>query len=187
MKDDFFKNDELMNPDYDPYEPPASALKTEDAFPPPEKDDPQSGEELASRGTRLGAAILDGLVTFIFVLPGAFILAVGALASIPEGVSLAGGVLMGLGALAIGVYQWYLIATTGQSLGKKWLGIKIVRQNGDPIGFLHGVVLRSWIISLLSNIPKVGFVVGLVDVLFIFGQRKLCLHDHIANTKVIVS
>jgi uncharacterized RDD family membrane protein YckC len=53
-------------------------------------------------------------------------------------------------------YQWYLISTTGQSLGKRWLGVQIVRVDGSPSGLRHGVILRSWILGALGNVPGVG-------------------------------
>jgi uncharacterized RDD family membrane protein YckC len=78
------------------------------------------------------------------------------------------------------------VATTGQSLGKKWLGIKIVKMDGTEVDLVSGVILRSWVIGGCTYIPYVGSCVWLLDALWIFGQEQRCLHDHIANTKVIV-
>ena len=95
--------------------------------------------------------------------------------------------LMVLMVLAFMGYQWYLIATTGQTLAKRWLGIKIVRVDGTPLGFVNGVILRSWVLGLLGNIPIVGPLVSLVNPLMIFGEERRCLHDQIAGTRVIVA
>ena len=45
--------------------------------------------------------------------------------------------------------------------------------------------LRNVVIWLLSMIPFLGVVVGLLDALFIFGESRQCLHDKIADTIVI--
>ena len=102
--------------------------------------------------------------------------------------------LMALMVLAFLAYQWYLVATTGQSLAKRWMGIKIVRLDGSPVGFVHGVLLRSWVISMATNaisttpgLRTLGRLVHLVDALMIFGEERRCLHDHIAGTRVIVA
>ncbi|HEY0132593.1 MAG TPA: RDD family protein [Nannocystis sp.] len=149
---------------------------------------------LAERGTRLGAVLIDALLVLASALPAGAVLAFMAFAgrdSLSRGESLTmlyglGG-LMGLMVLAFVGYQWYLVATTGQSLAKRWMGIKIVRLDGSPVGFVHGVILRSWVMSALSNIPALGTVVGLVNALMIFGEERRCLHDHIAGTRVIVA
>jgi len=93
---------------------------------------------------------------------------------------------VGLLLLAFQIFQWYLVAATGQSLAKRWLGMQIVRLDGTPPGFLHGVVLRSWILLAIAYIPYLGQLVALVDALMILGEERRCLHDHIAGTRVIV-
>lgn len=149
---------------------------------------------LADRGTRLGAVLIDGLLTVAAALPAGAVLffMVGMnRGSFDRGdaeLLVYGSMgVMGLMVLAFMIYQWYLIATTGQSLAKKWLGIKIVRVDGSPVGFVNGVILRSWVTGALSNIPVLGPIVGLVDALMIFGEERRCLHDHIAGTRVIVA
>lgn len=154
----------------------------------------QGGYELADRGTRLGAALIDGLLAFASAAPAGIILAFMVFNGrnrfdIMNAELMVYGLMgvMGLMVLAFMGYQWYLIATTGQSLAKRWLGIQIVRVDGSPLGFVNGVILRSWIISLLAQIPRVGGLVGLIDVLMIFGKERRCLHDLIAGTRVVVA
>ncbi len=50
------------------------------------------------------------------------------------------GFLVGLFA-----YQSYLAAHHGRSIGKWYVGLRIVRTGGGPVGFVHGVLLRSWL------------------------------------------
>ncbi len=131
---------------------------------------------LAERGTRLGASMLDGLLYGGVAAVGA---AVGAIFD-EDAIVLVAFALM----TVLAIYQWYLIATTGQSLAKKWLGIRIVRVDGTPLGFLYGVFLRSWVTQLVAALIPLG---GLIDPLLIFGDDRRCLHDHIAGTKVVVA
>lgn len=145
--------------------------------------------ELAGRGMRLAGAIIDGLPAGIYLA----ILLYYILSAIEDSLGrqhleeiLLGIGIGGLLLLAFQIFQWYLVATTGQSLAKRWLGMQIVRLDGALPGFLHGVVLRSWIVLAIAYIPYLGQLVALVDVLMIFGEERRCLHDHIAGTRVIV-
>ena len=96
--------------------------------------------------------------------------------------------------VAILILQWFLIATRGQSLGKKLLKIKIVDGQGQPPGFFCGVIVRNFsrgalvAIQLFGGSQIVGTLascLGLADVLFIFREPPRCLHDHLAGTYVI--
>lgn len=154
---------------------------------------------LAERGTRLAAALIDGMLTLASLIPGFVLLfsAVDGMSGNPlRALSSATGdqLFLAVGAmillfLAFQGYQWFLITTSGQSLAKKWLGIKIVRTDGSPCGFVNGVLLRSWVLSIVSNLlpDRMGGLVYFVDALFIFGAERRCLHDHIAGTRVIVA
>jgi uncharacterized RDD family membrane protein YckC len=80
-----------------------------------------------------------------------------------------------------------MTAKTGQTLGKRMIKTRIVREStGEAPGFLHGVVLRVWLLSLAGLLPGVGNFVGLADAVAIFtGHRRQTLHDRIAGTIVI--
>jgi len=56
-------------------------------------------------------------------------------------------------------YQGYLAAHHGQSIGKRLVGLRMVRTDGGPMNFFRGVLLRSW---LLGAIPLV--VAGLMTI-----------------------
>lgn len=149
---------------------------------------------LADRGTRLGAFIIDYLLLMASMLPAGVILAFMAYANQAnlngletEWMLIGVGVVMFLMVLSFAIYQLYLISTTGQSLAKRWLGIKIVRIDGSPAGFVHGVLLRSFVTGALGAIPFIGWIISIVDPLMIFGEERRCLHDHIAGTRVIVA
>jgi uncharacterized RDD family membrane protein YckC len=87
--------------------------------------------------------------------------------------------------LPIAIYQWTLIARTGQTIGKKWMRIRIVKVDGSSVGFGDGVALRDWVMRGVGFIPCVGGIISLVGILMIFSDGHRCLHDQIAGTKVI--
>lgn len=143
---------------------------------------------LAPRGKRLLASSLDGMLLLPLTIPGLLIV-LRSLESENEATRtygvIAGVVVAALAALALLSYQWYLVATRGQSLAKRWLGIRIVRLDGSAPGFVHGVVLRVWVLSAAGLVPFAGSLVGLADALAIFGRDSRCLHDYLAGTVVI--
>jgi uncharacterized RDD family membrane protein YckC len=83
-------------------------------------------------------------------------------------------------------YQFYLVAQ-GQSLGKRVAKTRVVRLDGSPPGFLHGVVLRNWLFSAVSAVPGIGSIAGLVDIVMIFRADRRTARDHVAGTRVIRS
>ena len=154
---------------------------------------------LATYGQRLGGAIIDGLLSMATAIPGA----IGWFVSMREqwdgsqpaaadpeqafGSVMQGVALIMIGPLILGIYQWYLITKTGQTLAKKWLGMRIVREgSGELPGFVHGVLLRNWLFFFAGMIPYLGSCVGLADAIAIFfGERRQTLHDRVAGTLVI--
>ncbi|GLS04208.1 hypothetical protein GCM10007860_13540 [Chitiniphilus shinanonensis] len=144
---------------------------------------------LAERGTRLGAVLLDGVFGLIAGIP-MIAVAIAAPALLQGGISpgaglLAGIVIGGLLLLAFVIYNFVLVHRNGQTLGKKVLGIKIIRQDGSRCGLRRYVFIRYLPVALLSMIPFVGVIVSLLDPLLIFRQSRRCLHDDIAGTIVI--
>lgn len=142
----------------------------------------------APRGTRLLASSFDGMLLLALTIPGLLIV-LRSLQSETDAMRtygvIGGVVVAALAALALLSYQWYLVATRGQSLAKRWLGIRIVRLDGSAPGFVHGVVLRVWVLSAAGLVPFAGSLVGLADALAIFGRDSRCLHDYLAGTVVI--
>lgn len=148
-------------------------------------DHGQDGDsaELAGRGQRLRAAVVDYL---IFAVP----VAVGVLpmALSPKRfatMAIGGAVLAVLAFIAIVAWNGILLARNGQTIGKKSAGIRVVRTSGDDAGFARLFFLRSGLSWLLASIPGVGGLYALLDVLFIFRADRRCLHDLIADTKVV--
>lgn len=164
--------------DFNPYEAPTSVV-----------EDPSVAEyqELADRGSRLAAKILDGLIG---------IGGIGIMAAIMIPVALAQNdrekslmiVAVSLGiALTLGVLVWNLIwlHRYGQTIGKRIVKIKIVRSDGDRVSLGRILGLRIILISILESIPFLGAIFSLVNVCFIFRDDRRCILDLIADTTVV--
>jgi uncharacterized RDD family membrane protein YckC len=140
---------------------------------------------LASRWTRLAGAILDTFIHLIgfapFAIAGGFI---GHLIEPNDEDAMFGmGMILGMvGALIVQIINWVMITQRGQSIAKRMLGMRIVTLDGELPGFVHGVILRIWVPFAINQMCN---LFGLVNVLWIFGEERRCLHDLIANTRVI--
>lgn len=164
--------------DFNPYEAPTSVV-----------EDPSVGEyqELADRGSRLAAKILDGLIG---------IGGIGIMAAIMIPVALAQNdrekslviVAVSLGiALTLGVLVWNLVwlHRYGQTIGKRIVKIRIVRSDGDRASLGRILGLRIILVSILESIPFLGGLFSLVNVCFIFRDDRRCIHDLMADTVVV--
>ncbi len=143
--------------------------------------DVEPGQPLAGIGTRLVAFILN-----IVTLLGPFLVAVTAVdEDAPSGSTR--DALLGLVAFGwlfvIAVLNIVLLAQRGQSLGKIVVGIRIVRTDGTPADVVHVVLLRAVANLGLSLVPVYWFV----DSLFILRADRRCIHDLLADTKVVVA
>lgn len=149
-----------------------------------------AADVLAGRGERLGASLIDGVISLLIFLPLAALTGyfgkVMAAARGGEAMSLLA--MAGYVALAFVVFvvvQGYPLARTGQTWGKKLLSIRIVDLHGGQPPLWRLIVLRYLSTQLLSLVPVAGNVYALLDALFIFRQDKRCLHDLIAGTQVV--
>jgi uncharacterized RDD family membrane protein YckC len=146
-----------------------------------------SGEvQLAGRGARLGGAIIDGVI----------LLGLWWLVSVvtpwnifsPKMAEAGFMALIGmqsLGLLLFAIVNGYLLMTRGQTVGKRLLGMRIVRPDGAAASPVRLIGLRYGVGWLLSALPVVGMVYALVDCLLIFRADRRCLHDMIADTIVV--
>lgn len=143
---------------------------------------------LATPGARLAAYLLD---EWVLTAPSLVLL----LTALLVGIKQPGGdvvpavcTIVGLGwYVGLTVIQWHRVATTGQTIAKRWLKLRIVRVDGGPAGFLHGVVLRNWPYSVVGSpvFSWIAMLVRALDVLMIFGNERRCLRDYVASTRVI--
>jgi uncharacterized RDD family membrane protein YckC len=79
----------------------------------------------------------------------------------------------------------WLVATNGQSIGKRLVGIKVVRTDGSRASFARIFLLRNVVNGLPILLPYVGLLYQLIDPLLIYQESRQCLHDKIADTSVV--
>ena len=167
------------------YAPPKSAVKDvagDESF------------ELASRWARLGAVTVDSIIAFICFTP-AYIMNFATLAQQARGNPLAVWINLAktgawfyvgvLGALLVLAIDLTLLARNGQTIGKKLLGVKVVRVDGSPVTLFRVFFLRYVCNTFLTLIPLFGSLYSLVDCLMIFSESRRTAHDRIADTIVI--
>jgi uncharacterized RDD family membrane protein YckC len=148
---------------------------------------PQDEDELASRGARLGGAMLDGLITGVVIFPIMF--ATGYMQSAMSGVepSLQLQILYAtLGLVLFAIVNGYMLHKSGQTINKRVAGTRIVSADDNTIQpFWKIVFVRQLPMNLMAVVPVIGPVLSVVNALLIFRSNKRCLHDLIAGTKVI--
>ena len=161
-----------------PYAPPRARVRDVAA--------PRVSQVPAERSARLGAAIVDGLGFSVMVYGPMILGAVLGAMLAPAGDDGAMVALLSLGLTLVGLIIWTWMTLkqmrdTGQSLAKKYFNIKVVNGDGSPASLSKLIWKRNFITWVLNIIPFYGFV----EVLFIFGEDRKCLHDKIADTIVV--
>lgn len=140
---------------------------------------------LASRWSRLGAAIVDGIIMGVVILPLMFF--TGVFSTISEGDDPSFLLMLGLTVVSIIVFvliNGKLLVNHGQTIAKRLFNIRIVLID-DKQADVTALVKRYGFSILVPQIPMVGPLINLVNILFIFSSSKRCIHDLIANTKVV--
>lgn len=152
---------------------------------------------LGGRGARTGAALINAALYLACMIPGAVVMAARAVAVGARSIAdmdpsaMSGGThVMQLGAFAAISLQACLLAFRGQNIGMLLTGLRVVRfSDGQPAGFLHGALLRFLVPVSLMFMPGFVSILGLmflcVDYCFIFRADRRCVHDLIADTKVV--
>jgi uncharacterized RDD family membrane protein YckC len=170
-------------------------------YAPPSSDDvastldPDTELRTANPGSRFFAAFVDALLNVAVAIPGfIFLLSLNDITALRSMGEIGDAPILPMLAifgpiLLFECYQWYLVSTTGQSLGKRWNHIKIVKADGSDAGFLNGVFLRSWICyGLLPAIPYLGDLwrlITFIGLFFVFSGIGRTVHDHVAGTRVV--
>lgn len=167
--------------EHNPYQAPASFV-----------EDVDSGDPLApaDRGTRLAAAFLDALI-------GGFLVGLVAAIAIPAMLGSRGNameslpllialfLLMGAGVLVPFIWNLVWLSRYGQTIGKRLLKIRIVRMDGTQAGLGRIFALRMLVPGILGAIPVLGPIFALVNICFIFRDDRRCIHDLLADTRVV--
>lgn len=156
----------------------------------------------ASRGSRFLAVLVDvspALVVGILAAVMVPALFAGKFDPAGSGMVAFGMLMLVFGPLSIGWLVWtiVLLYKYGQTVGKKMLGIRVVRMDGSRLSFPRFFFIRWLGMAVLGgilggicgalHIRYVGNTIGLVDALFIFGATHRCLHDYLADTQVVTA
>jgi uncharacterized RDD family membrane protein YckC len=156
------------------------------------------GQPLASWGSRVGAAVIDWLVLLIPAAILFFVVVAGAV-----GISGDDDVATGAAIGAVVLYVilialvWLLYAPllmmregagNGQTWGKQLLGIRVVRDNGQPMSFgwaaLREVVIKGLVVGIAASI--IPILPWLLDVLWpLWDDQNRALHDMAVQTHVV--
>lgn len=159
-----------------------------EAPPAPEPEIREPGA-LAPRGVRLGAVLIDSLISIPILLPAAF--ASGfwqtAMSAAAKGEQVPSGMLIAWMAFSVVVFvliQGYPLVTDGQTWGKKAVSIKIVDMQGVTPSIAR-LSARYAVVLLVGSIPLIGKLASLIDILLIFRRDKRCGHDLLAGTRVV--
>ena len=142
--------------------------------------------ELAGRGTRLGAVLIDASTVMVPLLA----MLVPIIFFAKQGDAMGGAAIIAisvgaLGMLALIVINLVMLHRTGQTIGKRLLGVKILRTDGSRAGLARIFFLRMFVPGMIGGVPFVGFIFSIVDPLFIFQESRRCVHDLIADTIVV--
>ena len=166
-----------MQDPHNPYAAPATAELG------PVASDHVDGGELAGRGQRLLASIIDTVLIIVVIIVAVVLGVISTDEKASKANELVGVLIAVVAHLAI---NGWLLHTQGQTLGKKLMGIRIVRGDGKPGSILDFYVKRTLPIQIIALIP-IGNFFSLIDALFIFRADRRCIHDQFAGTEVIAS
>lgn len=163
-----------------PYQAPNSRIEV--------PDDMQSG--LASRGSRFGAAFLDGIFVAVVLVPLEY--ATGYLPQVMEAaraherLPLAQTATWALISIAIFLLiNGYPLAKNGQTWGKKICSIRIAELGGAKPSIARLAIRYG--VYFVRNIPVIGGFLSLVNICLIFRSDKRCGHDLVAGTQVVTA
>lgn len=159
-----------------PYAPPTAPVSDKD----------EEVGQLAGRGQRLGAAMVDGIIAIVLAIPTMFLL--GTFEYLKAGRPMPLSLMIvstGLGFLTFALINFYFLRTNGQTVGKKVIGIRIVGMDNQLASVWRILGLRALPISIVAPLPVLGQLLPLIDVLFIFRKDRRCVHDLIAGTRVV--
>jgi len=147
--------------------------------------------EAATRLSRLGAAVVDGLA---LAVPGVALAILVPLALVSGGL---GSMLIILGVatlvlLGLLATQIVLLVKYGQTIGKRAFGIRMITSTGETPSLWRVFFLRwlpfavvAGVIELVFKVRGLGNLIHVADALLIFQATRRCLHDLFADTHVI--
>ena len=172
-----------------PYAPPSAALTSSDQV--------HAGGEVVYSGLwkRFAASILDsfvtGILSYVVLIPMMLVMGLSASGMASSGADPFGGMSMAMALLtypvSIGIpaiyFGWMHASSTQASLGKMAVGAKVVRSDGQRIGFWRGFL--RYVVYILFTLVTCGLGVLISGLMVAFTERKQALHDMICDTLVV--
>lgn len=138
--------------------------------------------QVAGIGSRFMAALVDTLVLGILLF--VFFCGLGSLVSSFYGSGLDGWVvalyILFVFALFWGYYIFFEMVWNGQSPGKRWVGLRVVRADGTPITLVDSLIRN--LVRIVDFLP-LYYAIGLVT-MFLNAQARR-LGDYAAGTLVV--
>ena len=157
------------------------------------------GQPLASWGSRVAAAIVDGLIIAVPAAILFFVLVAGAIGVTGDDSDPSAWAIVGASIL------WFLVAAAiallyapttmarqgranGQTFGKQLVGIRVIRDSGERMSFgwaaLREVVVKGLAVGIASSI--LPLVPWLLDILWpLWDDQNRALHDMPVQTHVV--
>jgi uncharacterized RDD family membrane protein YckC len=177
--------------------PPPGGVATAPGYPPYGYGTPPVGGERAGFGVRLGGYLLDGLLygllMAVFIIPGTVMIVasfddcvtIGDEIVCPDGTPepglIAGGIAIAIvGFLIVAFIYLRALGKTGQTWGRKLVGIKVIGETtGEPIGFGRALGRQLFAGFISGQIFYLGYLWMLWD------DRKQTWHDKVVNSIVV--
>jgi uncharacterized RDD family membrane protein YckC len=149
---------------------------------------------LAGWWSRVGAALIDGIIISVVAVALLAIFGVGFASTDSDtgaGALVVGALISGLAfAVAALLYAPLMMAkTNGKTLGRMAVGNRVVRANGQPMTFgwamLREVAVKWLLFNAVGGSITFGLA-GLVDVLWpLWDDENRALHDFIVDTRTV--
>ncbi|MBS3760507.1 RDD family protein [Halodesulfurarchaeum sp.] len=137
-----------------------------------ERPNPQHGTQTETFIARIIAFLIDGLVL------GAIAIAIiGIFTAISPRLASLGGVLYGFGAI---LYFIYLEGAYGQTIGKRAMGIVVVKSDGSR-NTMTASAIRN-ILRIIDTLPTL-YIIGII--LILISEDNQRLGDMLGNTVVM--
>lgn len=149
--------------------------------------------QYAGMGKRLAAAIIDHLIVGLGAIPGGILCGIAMAGAVAQsnpsgrlsndaanavvGLVLLGYAIIFLGVVLIWLYNIYLLGRDGATLGKRWMKIKVLDPQGQPLGF-GKAFLRELVKQILGGLCFLLYLWPLFD------EQKQGLYDKLFSTHV---
>lgn len=161
--------------------------------PPPGQAPPTSVFELSGWWARAGAYVIDAIILFVLTMVVGGILGASLfgedVATAESGAAGGLDLLILFVVLAVGAiyYCAMMTATNGQTVGKQATGIRVVREDGQPVDVTFAFVRQTLVIGLIFNGVGALFVLPMIiNYLWpIWDDNNQALHDKMVKSRVV--